>query len=594
MSRHLPIELPSTFTELFAQRHFGRILELAAQNQAALESDSDLKDMAESAQSRLEAEPYVRSFLESSRQAHQEGDLDKAQSLLGKARELDATHPDILALEAELMPVEVAPPPVVEVTAPDPFEPAEAVDVFDEPSSEPAPFASEVVSTPPLVDSEPSARLDTDSEKRIDDLLKEGQGAFETGEYQSAIDAWSRIFLIDIDHAEASRRIELARKLKAEVERQIEEAFHEGISHFEADETDAAREAFNKVLEMQAGHLGATEYLEKLDGGETAGAANAGHTPIPALEDLPAAPGMDPDDLMVADEPIDLAPMAEPEMAPRPRADSAARPRRTPRGKNKFLVIGAVVLLAVLALGWYFYSRRDQVFPNSETEQAAGQVERVDPLTKATQLHEAGNTALALAQLRRLAPDHPQYAQAQTLIAQWEERKVEAEKAEAAEPTEDELVVQGELVTAAREALGNNENIVAAELLESAEAIAPFGEEEQGLRDEIAARLEVVDEPLKLYKQGDWEYALPNLWRLHDEHPDNKDITHLMVGCYFNLGLRDLQRGDPVTASEKFEEGLSLAPDDFELQRLADFASAYKQRPSDLLYRVFVKYHPFR
>jgi len=49
-----------------------------------------------------------------------------------------------------------------------------------------------------------------------------------------------------------------------------------------------------------------------------------------------------------------------------------------------------------------------------------------------------------------------------------------------------------------------------------------------------------------------------------------------------------------VTAFEKFEEALDLAPDDVELQRLAAFASAYKQRPSDLLYRVFVKYHPFR
>jgi tetratricopeptide (TPR) repeat protein len=215
-------------------------------------------------------------------------------------------------------------------------------------------------------------------------------------------------------------------------------------------------------------------------------------------------------------------------------------------------------------------------------------------LTKATQLHEAGNTALAVAQLRRLAPDHPQYAQAQTLIAQWEERAVEADETEAAEPTEDELVVQGELVAAAREALRNNENLAASELLDSAEAIGPLGEDDLGLQDEIAAELEVVEEPLRLYQQGDWEYALPNLWRLHDEHPTNKDITHLMVGCYYNLGLRDLQRGDPVTASEKFEEALALAPDDFELQRLAAFATAYKQRPSDLLYRVFVKYHPFR
>lgn len=596
------IDLASTFAELFSQRQFGQILELVAQNQEAVEADSDLRDVAASAQARLEAEPYVRSFLESSRQAHTEGDLDKAQSLLGKARELDSTHPDIQALESELMPTEVV-PPVIEEPESDGIVTDETADWLDESSDDPgaapeefvpAPIVVEPEPTPGPLDSEPSASLDSDSEKRIDDLLKEGQVAFEKGEYQSAIDAWSRIFLIDIDHAEASRRIELARKLKAEVERQIEEAFHEGISQFEAGEADAAREAFNKVLEMQAGHIGAAEYLEKMDGGETDAAAEPGVTPIPALEDLPVADGLGGEDLLAAEEPIDLAPLPDADMAPRPSSDAAVRSSRAAGGKRKFLMIGAVVLLAVLAVGWYLYSRRDQVFPNSETEQTAVPVERTDPLTKATQLHEAGNTALAVAQLRRLAPDHPQYAQAQTLIAQWEERAVEAAEGEAVEPTEDELVYQGELLAAVREALGNNENIVASDLLDSAEAIAPLEPDDLALRDQITAQLEVVEEPLKLFRQGDWEYALPNLWRLREEHPGNKDITRLMVDCYFNLGLRDLQRGDPVTAFEKFEEALSLAPDDVALQRLAAFASAYKQRPSDLLYKVFVKYHPFR
>ncbi len=578
-------DLASTFTELFAQREFGKILELSAQNQEGLESNSDLRDMAESARARLEAEPYVRNFLDSSRQAHQEGDLDKAQSLLGKARELDATHPDILALESELIPAEVA-PPAQEVSEPEP-----APSSLD-PLSEPEPVDLEPALAP--VDSEPAASLDTDSEKRIDDLLKEGQVAFEKGEYQPAIDAWSRIFLIDIDHAEASRRIELARKLKAEVERQIEEAFHEGISRFEAGETDAAREALNKVLEMQPGHIGAAEYLEKIDGGPSAPSEHDGVTPIPALDDLPVADGIGVEDALDVDQPIDLAPIPDPQMAPRHRPESGTRPAKAARGKRTFLAIGALVLLAVLAIGWYLYSRRDQVFPNSETEQTAAPVERADPLTKATQLHEAGNTALAIAQLRRLAPDHPQHAQAQTLIAQWEERAVEAEGAETAEPTEEELAGQREVVAAARNALRNRDNLVAYDLLDAAEAIAPLEPEDLALREEINSQLEVIEEPLKLFRQGDWEYSLPNLWRLHDKHPGNKDIVQLMVACYFNLGLRDLQRGDPVTAFEKFEEALSLDPEDLEVQRLAAFASAYKQRPSDLLYRVFVKYHPFR
>jgi hypothetical protein len=38
------------------------------------------------------------------------------------------------------------------------------------------------------------------SHQRIDELLAEGQASFERSEHQAAIDAWSRIFLIDIDH----------------------------------------------------------------------------------------------------------------------------------------------------------------------------------------------------------------------------------------------------------------------------------------------------------------------------------------------------------------------------------------------------------
>src|SRR4030095_13316352 len=111
----------------------------------------------------------------------------------------------------------------------------------------------------------PSMAAASDSDKRIAELLDEGQEAYDRGEHQAAIDAWSRIFLIDIDHAEAARRIEQARKLKAGSERQVEEIFHEGAAHLEAGELDPARAAFRKVLELQPGHLAAREMLQRAD-----------------------------------------------------------------------------------------------------------------------------------------------------------------------------------------------------------------------------------------------------------------------------------------------------------------------------------------
>ena len=67
-----------------------------------------------------------------------------------------------------------------------------------------------------------------------------------------------------------------------------------------------------------------------------------------------------------------------------------------------------------------------------------------------------------------------------------------------------------------------------------------------------------------------------------------------MVNSYYNLGLRDLQRGDASAALEKFEEAQGLGADDEDLVRLARFATAYEERPADMLYRIFVKYQRFR
>ncbi len=81
---------------------------------------------------------------------------------------------------------------------------------------------------------------------------------------------------------------------------------------------------------------------------------------------------------------------------------------------------------------------------------------------------------------------------------------------------------------------------------------------------------------------------------MHDSDPNNRDVVRLMVDSYYNLGLRDLQRGDPEAALEKFEEAKGLNGNDESLDRLVQFAAAYSQRPSDMLYRIFVKYQRFR
>ena len=82
--------------------------------------------------------------------------------------------------------------------------------------------------------------------------------------------------------------------------------------------------------------------------------------------------------------------------------------------------------------------------------------------------------------------------------------------------------------------------------------------------------------------------------RVCEEDASNADINRLIVDSYYNLGVRDLQRGRPDLALRKFEEALNLRPDDSTLKRLQAFSATYQDRNEDLLYRIFVKYLPFR
>jgi Tfp pilus assembly protein PilF len=60
------------------------------------------------------------------------------------------------------------------------------------------------------------------------------------------------------------------------------------------------------------------------------------------------------------------------------------------------------------------------------------------------------------------------------------------------------------------------------------------------------------------------------------------------------MGVRDLQRADARKAVEQLKEAINLDPQDEALRRTYLFAQTYQERPKDLLYRIYVKYLPFR
>lgn len=580
-------DLRAEIAELLAQRRFQELMAMAPQHGPAIAADPELQRLLSEAQERMEAEPYVHKFAGQARTALQAGQTDEVVRLLEKARALDPTHPALAEIAAALHGQSGAP---MDLGA-TPAEMAGFDLSFDSPSLE-----------SPGVDLFGGAAGGGDSDPRIQQLLGEGQRAFDQGDPQGAIDAWSRIFLIDIDHPEAARRIDQARRLKAESERQVEEVFHDGVARLEAGDTAGARQIFQQVLDSQPGHAAAREYLQQIETGTLPSAPRAA---APAgAPSMAASAASAADTLMPALGPIDdlkeeiLVPPDPSELAAAERKGAPKKGKAREGGaRQKFLLVGSVVLVLVAAGGWYVFQNRDQFFPNSKAEEGAG-APSTDPIARAQALHDSGKTASAISQLRRLPASDPQFQQAQALIAQWEATLEPPGDPAAATPavTPPPAIPapQAALLAAAHDALAEGSRLRAVEYFEQAAAMGKLAPEETALLAEARAQLQPLAQQIDLFRQHEWDYILNDLWRMHEENPGDRDVRRLIVDSYYNLGVRDLQRSDPAKAADKFKEALRLAPDDELLRRHHQFSQTYQERPKDLLYRIYVKYLALR
>lgn len=622
--------LAGEMKSLIEERRFDELLQKAQERREAVSSDPELQRLVQTASSRKEAEPYIESFLESARKAVRSGDRDEARRSLESARELDPTHPALSDLEQVLGASGAA-----RQEAPAPGGLGEGgmelgdlleLEVPPEPSGEEAQTGApaEEGGGP---DEDPFADLDDslgglsleeegaeEGDERVRALLQEGQEAFDQGDLQGAIDAWSRIFLIDIDHQEASRRIEEARRLKAERERQLEEVFHEGVESFEAGDRDTARARLEQVLESQPNHLAAQEYLEKLESGEvpepsgaraeTAAGAGAPEPEAPA-EPPPARKGAFADQEELP--PLEHEPLVPPDPSELEEPSEKTERSEASGLRRNFLLIGGAVLVVVLALGWLVVQNWSSFFPNA-TELEQGAAGAPDPIAAATTLHRLGRTPQAVARLRKIPPADPHYEEAQALISQWEAEadqgtsgaEGEGGLAGDGEAPEDEDVApagqrQQELLDRARAAADEGENLLAEELYLEAREISELPPEEQDRFERVRESLTDMRTQIELIRGGDWEYALPELWRAREADPSNRDVHRLLVTAYYNLAVRDLQRGDATGAVAQLEEAQSLTEgSDPEVERLMRFARAYQGRNKDFLYQIYVKYLPFR
>ena len=417
------------------------------------------------------------------------------------------------------------------------------------------------------------------TEEEIVLLLRQGDEARAGGDKQQAIEIWSRIFLIDINNAEAVERIEDTRREMSEESRRVAVALEEGRESYARGDLDAARKQFDTILPPE----------------ESAPPPRPAAPPPLTSHDLSA---MTPKGDVLAEEMDQSSPPGRRSWAASPskRAEtpevvsSPETPRRAGLRVNPRVAGIAAVALALVAGAAFFLTRR-----SSKTESPVA--ESGPSLEHATELFREGKIGETTAELRRIPPSSPDYANAQKLLASLGPQSDSGGAAPApAAPAEPGVSSPGGAPdaaarrAAAERALSEKRYIDALKDFSLAE---PAFRGDPTFGQEMAAASERVTEltpAVKLYNEGEYESAIPMLWRIHQAQRDNQDARSYLLRSYFNQGVAQLQSGLYDKARESFGEALAIDPQDAEAARHRQFAERYKSGDLDLLGRIYVRY----
>lgn len=137
---------------------------------------------------------------------------------------------------------------------------------------------------------------DADREARIEQLLLSGLDQYFTGQYEQAINIWTRVVFLERGHSRARAYIERARSAMAERQRECEELVHHGIDAYNAGDVNRSRELLTKAVEQGGPSDTALLFLDRLSrvsGPATVSAPRAavsGHVPVePRIAAAPRA-----------------------------------------------------------------------------------------------------------------------------------------------------------------------------------------------------------------------------------------------------------------------------------------------------------------
>jgi tetratricopeptide (TPR) repeat protein len=109
------------------------------------------------------------------------------------------------------------------------------------------------------------AQSAADRDARIEQLLLAGLDHYFAGQYDQAINVWTRALFFDRSHARARAYIERARRAQAERQRESEELLHNGTAAYRSGNVKEARRLLQAALDAGAPLELAFPMLERLN-----------------------------------------------------------------------------------------------------------------------------------------------------------------------------------------------------------------------------------------------------------------------------------------------------------------------------------------
>lgn len=113
--------------------------------------------------------------------------------------------------------------------------------------------------------------LPAEDEGRIEHLLVTGLDHYFAGEFDAAVNLWTRVLFLDRNHDRARAYIDRARSAQAEQQRISEALVHQGLEAFDRGEVVRARALLSDALDQGASHdvaLGVMGRIDRLDVGQ--------------------------------------------------------------------------------------------------------------------------------------------------------------------------------------------------------------------------------------------------------------------------------------------------------------------------------------